>query len=93
MTHQPTYTIKFEQPFYLYISRTFGELANVAVHSDINADLYIFLTVSNAQYMNGLVPKIGSICDMSRRKRVNIVKYQHGDAETAMVTKLRFKIE
>ena len=75
----------------IFTSRTFRELAEVAVYSDIKADLYVFLTISSSQYLNGLVPKIGSICDYSRHKRVAIVKYQHGDAETAMVIWVAFQ--
>ena len=72
----------------LHFSRTFNELAHVAVYSETDADLYVFLTISHSQYLNGLVPKIGSVCDYSRHKRVSISRYQHGDAETAMVIKV-----
>ena len=45
----------------------------------------MFFTVNNKQLFAGLVPKIGSICDESKEKRVSINRYLTGDADTAMV--------
>jgi len=45
----------------------------------------VFLTVSQSKWFSGLVPKIGSVCDSARDRRVSITKYLNGDAKTAMV--------
>ena len=45
----------------------------------------MFLTASHSQLLRGLVPKIGSVCDPTRDRRVSITKYLNGDANTAMV--------
>ena len=70
---------------FIYPSRTFKELASLARNSDTEANLYVFLTVSQSQYFSGFAPKIGSVCDSTKDRRVSITKYLNGDADTAMV--------
>ena len=60
-------------------------MANLATNSETEANLYVFLTVSQSQYFSGLAPKIGSVCDSRKDRRVSITKYLNGDADTAMV--------
>jgi len=63
--------------------RIFQELSYIAKTSNVDANVYVFLTVDPSQSFYGY-SNIGSLCDQSKDKRFNIIRYTENDAMTAL---------
>ena len=91
-----------------YISNDSGynwimhEIGQIAVNSSHDANLYVFVTGSEGNTgikgsVLGQAAGIGTVCDSTREKRTNILKYAGGlikgaEVYTAEVNKLHFVI-